>query len=122
MKPLVLFLLFAVSSPSRASASLGSLGPSLNRAQVSVSGYLRGYFDNGLHSFQLCSTAQEHDLKKCIDLVVSETFAPQAATLRGQCVVAKGKFSSYANTIVLDYLYSDTGKIVVSNLGPCAGR
>jgi len=91
----------------------------MDKAQVTVSGYLQGYFDNGLNSFQLCSTVQEHDLKKCIDLVVSDGLAPHAAKLRGQCVVAKGKFSFYGNRIVLDYLYSDTGKVVVSSLAAC---
>ena len=119
MKSVVLFLIFAVGISGEASTSLEGLGPSLDKAQVSVSGYLQGYFANGLSNFQLCSTVQQHDLKKCIDLVVPDSLAPRAAKLRGQCVVAKGKFSFYGNSIVLDYLYSSTGKVVVSNLAAC---
>lgn len=122
MRSLVLFLTFAVSTPGAANASLGSLGPSLDNAQVSVSGYLQGYFDNGLKNFQLCSALHEHDLKKCIDLIVPDSLAPHAARLRGQCVVAKGKFTSYANNIVTDWVYSDTGLVIVSNLARCIGR
>jgi len=122
MKSLLFFLIFAVSTPSGASVSLGSLGPRSDNAQVSVSGYLQGYFDGGLKNFQLCSALHEHDLKKCIDLVVPDSLAPHAARLRGQCVVAKGKFGSYANYVVTGWVYSDTGMVIVSNLARCTGR